>query len=82
MSYKRSKDEKEHLKKLYEETKYWYGAGAYYNERTNRYKKYSCHNEWTKTYCRRITRRKLNKIDNNYHHCSYKKIYDYWWEVT
>ena len=32
MSYRRKQEEKHRLKKLYNETKSWYGTGVYYDE--------------------------------------------------
>ena len=81
MSYHRKQEEKHRLKKLYNETKNSYGAGVWYSEEKHRYIRYTCHNEWTKTHCRRITRRRLNSNYNCYSGCLYKKFYDYWWEI-
>ena len=82
MSHKRSTEDKRRLKRLYDETKNSYGAGAYFNERKNRYIRYSCHNEWFKTYSRKIVRRKLKNNEDLIHGNSYKKIFDYWWTIT
>ena len=82
MSYKRTQIEKHKLKKLYDETWHNYGAGAYYDDRKNRFVKYSCHNRWLRAHCRRVTRRRLKNIDYSFSGGNYKKIYDYWWEVT
>ena len=81
MSYRRKQEENHRLKKLYDKTKCSYGAGAYYDERKDRFIRYSCHNKWTKTYCRRITRRRLKNKCDHYSGCLYKKFYDYWWEI-
>lgn len=82
MSYKRSIETKRRLKRLLLKTKRYYGVGAYFDSRKNRIIRYSCHNEWVKTHSRRITRRKLKLTDDVYNGCSYKKLYDYWWEIT
>lgn len=37
MGYRRAKERNRRLKKLYDETKNGYGAGAYYNEKKKRY---------------------------------------------
>ncbi len=81
MSYNRKWEEKRRLKKLYNETKYGYGVGAFYDENKNRIIKYSCHNKWTKEHCRRMIRRRLKNKFGNYSGCIYKKLYDYWWEI-
>ena len=81
MSYKRKQEEKRRLKKLYEKTKYGYCAGAWYDERKKRIIRYSCHIKSEKKWCKRLTRRKLNRLSENYSNCAYKKIYDYWWQI-
>ena len=81
MSHKRKKEDNRRLHKLYDKTKYAYGAGAWYDEKKDRFIKYSCHDKWTRTHCRRITRRKLNRTFDQYQYNSYRKIYDYWWNI-
>ena len=81
MSYKRKKEDKHRLRKLYNETHTHYGAGAWYNEKKDRYIKYSCHNKWARTRCRRITRRRLKNVDYSCPNGYFKKVSDYWWEV-
>lgn len=82
MSYKRAQERNRRLKKLFEETKYAYGAGAWYSDRKKRYIKYSCHNEWLKTHCRRVTRRRMKQDEDSYQKGNkYKRRYDYWWEL-
>ena len=82
MSHKRSVEDKRRLKKLYEDTKNNYCSGAWYDEKKNRYIRYTCQNEWFKTYSRRIVRRKLKNDEDLIHGNSYKKIFDYRWTVT
>lgn len=81
MSYKRKQIEKHKLKKLYDETWHSYSAGAYYDDRKNRFIKYSCHNRWLRAHCRRISRRRMNKEGNLYSRGSYNRVYDYWREL-
>lgn len=80
MSYRRKQEEKHRLKKLYNETKNSYGAGVWYSEEKHRYIRYTCHDEWTKTYGRRLVRRRLKNKDCPFG-CYYKRFYDYWWEI-
>lgn len=82
MSHQRKVRDNHKLKKLYDETKNSYAAGAYFDERKNRIVKYTCHNEWFKTHSRRIVRRRLNNSDILSNGNEYKKMYDYWWTVT
>ena len=82
MSHRRKEEDKHRLKKLYNKTHSSYGAGAYYDNQKERYIRYSCHNERIKTHCRRITRRRLKREEAKCNNCTYKKMYDYWWEIT
>lgn len=82
MSYRRAKERNRRLKKLYEETKNSYGAGAYYNEEKNRYVKCSsCNNPGYSKSLRKISNRKVRRNDIPLKGCSYKKVFDYWWEL-
>lgn len=82
MSHKRKREDNRRLKKLYNETKNGYGAGAQYSEKKNRYIRYSCHNAWLKARCRKLTRKRLkNDIDAPISKGGYKKFFDYWWEL-
>lgn len=82
MGYRRAKERNRRLKKLYNETKNGFGVGAYYNEKKKRYIKYSPSN--TPGYAkslRRISNRRVRKGDIPLKGSSYKKMYDYWWEL-
>lgn len=83
MSYKRAQERNRRLKKLYNETKNSYGAGVYYSERKNRLIPIYLSNPWIKARCRRSTRHRLKQnIDNlDIKGNSYKKYFDYWWEL-
>lgn len=80
MSYQRKQKDKHKLRKLFNETNNSSFAGAYFSENKNRLIRYSVNNTWHKTHARRVTRRRL-KRDPYFRHNSYKKIYDYIWEV-
>lgn len=89
MSYRRCKERDKRLKKLFKKTEHSYGAGVWYNEDKNRYIRYSCHNKWLKHHCRKTIRTRMKQEQresdsiqliggkNN----TYKKYYDYWWEL-
>jgi hypothetical protein len=80
MSHQRKSEDKRRLKRLYEETKNGYGAGAWYNDKKDRLIKYSCHSTWLKRYCSKITRTRMKTIfENPREKCNYKKYFDYWW---
>ena len=81
MSHKRKCEEKRRLKKLYEKTKHTYGTGVWFNKDKNRYIKYSCHNKWLKTHCRRMVRRRMKNIGMSPKGNGYRKLFDYWWEL-
>jgi hypothetical protein len=80
MSYQRAQERNRRLRKLYEETRSTYGAGAYIKD--NRLCRYSCHDKDLKTTCRRSTRRRLKQQDTSSAQKSgYKRLFDYWWEL-
>lgn len=81
MSHTRSIETKRRLNNLYRQTKYAYGAGAYFDEKKNRLIKYSVNNKTIKLICRRTTRRHIANDDNTMRG-GYRKYYDYWWEIT
>lgn len=82
MSYQRATERNRRLRKLYDETKNSYGAGAGKNEK--RYYRYSCHNRDFKRICRRSTRRLLKQHGlepPSREKSGYKKLFDYWWAL-
>ena len=81
MSYRRKQEENRRLNKLYNKTKNGYGAGAYYDDRKDRLIRYSCHDKNWKARCRRTTRRRLKKMEFHCSGCTYKKFYEYWWQI-
>ena len=82
MGYRRSNERNRRLKKLYDETKNWYGAGAYYDEDKKRYIRYSpCRNSGYAKYLRKVANRKVRRSKDCLKHGSYRKVYDYWWEL-
>ena len=81
MSHRRSREDDKRLKKLYEETKNSYGAGAYYDEKKGILRQYSVHSKFIKNQSTRTIRRKLKNSDIIYSKGQYKRLYDYWWEL-
>ena len=80
MSHRRKTEDKHRLKRLYEETKHQYGTGVLYDDKKNRFIRYSCHDAWLKKYCSKITRTRMkNILENSNSKAEYKKIFDYWW---
>ena len=76
----RSRVEKQRLKKLYGETKYSYGAGAYYDEHKKRYIRYSCNDKALRQIMNRRVRRKLKRNHEDIVQIGqYKKLAEYWW---
>lgn len=80
--YRRSKENRRRLKKLYESTKNSYGAGAWFSDRKQRYIRYAPSNTpgYTK-YLRRISNRKVRHRKELLNHGAYKKAFDYWWTL-
>lgn len=82
MSYKRARERNRRLRKLYEETKNSYGAGA--GIKGTRLYRYSCHDKDLKKICRRSVRRRIKQINTETslrEKGGYKKLFDYWWEL-
>lgn len=89
MSYFAKIEEKRRLKKLYDETKTRYGAGAWWNEKKSRYIRYYpysvSHNIGIKKFYRKLMRSKLNEnVDKEIlpQRSGYKKHFDLWWTLT
>lgn len=80
MGYYRCQKRNRKYKKLYDETKNSYGAGAYYDEKHKRYIKYSC-GGIKKKYLKRLSSKKARKYPNALKNCGYKKTFDYRWEL-
>lgn len=83
MDYRGSQERNRRLKKLCDETKYSSrGAGAYYDEDKKRYIRYSpCRNSGYAKYLRKVANRKVRRSKDCLKHGSYRKVYDYWWEL-
>lgn len=82
MGYRRATERNHRLKKLYNETKNTFGSGVYYDDKKQRYIKYSLRNShgYTK-YLRKVSNRRVRKSDISMNGSSYKRLYDYWWEL-
>lgn len=81
MSYRRSKERNIRLKKLYDETKHSYGAGAWYDSDKQRYIKYSCGGIKFKRYLKKLSSKKARRYKGEMQNCDYKRTFDYWWEL-
>lgn len=80
MSYRRSKEDKRRLKKLYDKTKNSCCAGVWYDEKKKRYIRfYSSNTPGYAKYLRRIANRKVRRAKISLKHSQYKRLYDYWW---
>lgn len=89
MSYFAKIEEKRRLKKLYDETKTRYGAGAWWNEEKGRYIRYYpysvSHANGMKGVYRKLLRSKLNDVGRAEilpKRSGYKKHFDLWWTLT
>lgn len=81
MSYKRSKCRNDRLKKLYNETKTYYGCGVYYDKRKKRLIRYYLSKRGRKRYYKRYSNRQIRRekvVGNNGY---FKKVYDLWWTL-
>ena len=68
---------KHKLKKLLDDTKHRYGAGAYYDEAKGRIIQYWFNKKYLKKVAAKTTR-KVKAISNG---SLYKRVYDLWWEL-
>lgn len=80
MGYRRSRNERKKLKKLYRKTKNSCRGGAWYNDDKERYIRYSASNTpgYSK-YLRKLSNRKLRHSNDVLNYGLYRKIFDYWW---
>ena len=81
MSYKRTIERRKRLRRLYNATKDRYGAGAYYDEQKHRIIRYSCNLSRIRRAGNKLIRCRMKRIDHVVNGASYKKMYDYWWNV-
>lgn len=72
--------EKKKLRKLYEETKNGYGAGAWKDD-DGRIKKYWVSPD-AKKYLKRLCSKAARKTENLSDGSVYKRSFDYWWTLT
>lgn len=82
MSHKRKREDNRRLKKLYEDTKNSYGAGAYYDDRKKRYVRVYVRRSHTKKDYKRYSNKRLRQnrsvvLRGN----KYRRVFDYWWEL-
>ncbi len=76
MGYHRSREEKRRLRKLYEQTKNWYGSGAYYSTRKKRIVRYMIR-PFKGKYWRRVSNRRVRKYEGVLNGGEYRKVFDY-----
>ena len=74
------------LKRLYYATKSAYGAGAYFDKKKKRIRKYSCNSASLRRSLNRSLRRKMSERQGWMLHerlapGTYRKMKDYWWEL-
>lgn len=82
MAYARSKEDQRRIRKLYNETRNRWTAGAWYDERKHRYVRfYSCRTPGYTKWLRRQSNKRLRRSPNIYKGKQYKKLFDYWWEL-
>ena len=68
---------KHKLKKLLDDTKHQYGAGAYYDEAKGRIIQY-----WfNKKYLKKVAAKTARKVKDISNGSLYKRVYDLWWEL-
>lgn len=80
MAYKQAKNRRKKLARTYEETKYGYGSGVWYDEERGYYYKYSATNTpgYTKL-LKRISNKKVRQAAEVGNYGDYRRNYDYKW---
>jgi len=83
MGYKQSRERNRRLKKVYQQTKNSYGRGVWYDTRKGRYIRYYPRtNTSLSRYFRKQANRKVRRNKQEpLQYGSYRKIYDYWWNL-
>lgn len=79
MSHRRKARENCRLKCLYKQTQYSSRAGAYYDEDKKRYMRWYAPR--IGKYYRRISNKKVRRKKYLVNGNTYKKYFDYWWEL-
>ena len=80
MTWRGNQGRKHKLDKLYKETK---NDGAYIDERTGRIKKYSySRNSKSPKFLKKYSNKVLRHMDEEELPQNYKKVFDYWWNLT
>ena len=80
LAYKQAQNRKKHLRKTYNQTKTKYCSGVWYDEERGYYYKYYASNTpgYTKR-LRKISNKRVRRLQDPGHHSSYKRAYDYKW---
>ena len=81
MSYRESTERNRRLKKLYDETKNSYGAGAWYDAKKKRYIRYTCGGKNYRKCLKKLSSKKTRKYTGDMQRSDYKKTFDFWWEL-
>jgi len=79
MSHRRKMEEKHRLKHLYHQTQSFYETGVYYDEDKKRYIRWYAPRR--AKYYRRISNKKVRHTKYLVNGNTYKKYFDYWWEL-
>ena len=79
MSHRRKMKEKHKLKHVYNQTKSFYGVGVYYDEDKKRYMRWYAPR--IGKFYRRISNKKVRHAKYLINGNSYRKYFDYWWEL-
>ena len=79
MSHRRKMKEKHKLKHVYNQTKSFYGVGAYYDKDKKRYMRWYAPR--IGKFYRRISNKKVRHAKYLTNGNSYRKYFDYWWEL-
>ena len=79
MSHRRKTKEKHKLKHLYDQTQSSYWSGAYYDEDKKRYIRWYARR--IGKFYRRISNKRVCRTKYLVNGNTYKRYFDYWWEL-
>lgn len=81
MSHQRAVERNRRLQKLSRKTKHCYRGGAFYDDDKQRYVRVYLSKSGYARWIRKRAQRKVRRSDVHSHN-HYRKVYDYWWELT
>lgn len=80
MGYFRVVEQRKHDKRIYKQTKNSCCAGVYYDDKKERYVRFSQNrNPGLTKMLRRKSNKKIRQSEDVWNYNKYRRLYDYWW---